>query len=509
MLRRKILKVLAAALMLTAIVGMSADTARGEMEKYRKGVDYSSYIDYDRYIDIEVWTDVDEYYEGDNITVYFRANKDCYVVLYNLDSRGNVNILYPADRWDDSRVERDRTYRIPDSYDDYELTVRGPEGVEYIQAVASMMPLPIPQWGGDYGPVAEGDPIDYMDYINAEHFGKDNRIALDMTLFRVKEWHQAYYRPVYNYHRYDWNLSGMVYVDYPWGATIYVDGVYWGIAPLYIPRIYYGWHWITVYDRYGYCWEDRVHVYRNKTVILDNTVINTRAGVKSKYRDVRQKGYLNPEKNGYPDYSKNVRSKQTAMTEYKAKRGSDVRGVTKSALDPGAGVTRGNKGNSVTDRTTTKERTGSTFNDRGSTRERGTESRDNDRWDRSADKSRSTTRSTEKSGDAYDSRGSRSRDTDSKSGSSPDSRYKRSSSSRSSSSSSGEYDRSRSSGSSSSGRSSGSSSSGTYKRGSSSGSSGSSSRTGSSSGSRSGSSSGSRSSGSRNSGSEGSSKRGR
>jgi len=492
MLRRKLITVLATALMLTAIVGVSAQTARGEMEKYRSGVDYSSYIDYDRYIDVEVWTDVDEYYEGDNVTIYFRANKDCYVVLYNIDSRGNVNILYPVDRWDDSQVERDRTYRIPDSYDDYELTVKGPEGVEYIQAVASMMPLPIPEWGGDYGPVAEGDPIDYMDYINAEYFGKDNRIALDMTLFRVKEWQRAYYRPVYNYHHYDWNLSGMVYVDYPWGATIYIDGVYWGIAPLYIPRIYYGWHWITVYDRYGYCWEDRVHVYRNKTVILDNNVIHTRAGVKSKYRDVREKGYLNPEKNGYPEYSKTVRTKQAAMTEYKAKRTSGGRSAGKTAIDSRTKTTYGDRQNTTMDRSGTRAKTGnSSYDDHRSRQSSG--DRNNDSYDRTSTKSRSTSRSNERERETYDSRGSRSGDSDSRSGSSSDSRYKSGSSSRSSS---GSYERSRSSGSRSSGRSS---SSGSYKRSSGSSSSGSSSRGSSSSGS----------SRSKSSGSGNSSKRGR
>ncbi len=466
MLRRKIIKVLTAALMLTAAFGLTASTARGEMEKYRSGVDYSSYIDYDRYINVEVWTDVDEYYEGDNVTIYFRANKDCYLVLYNVDSRGNVNILYPVDRWDDARVERDRTYRIPDSYDDYELTVKGPEGVEYVQAVASMMPLPIPEWGGDYGPVAEGDPLDYMDYINAEYFGKDNRIALDMTLFRVKEWQPAYYRPVYNYHHYDWSLSGMVYVDYPWGATIYIDGVYWGIAPLYIPRIYYGWHWITVYDRYGYCWEDRVHVYRNKTVILDNNVIHTRAGVKSKYRDVREKGYLNPEKNGYPDYSKNVRTKQAAMTDYKAKRSSTDRTAVNSALDTRTKTTYNGERGATRDRSGT---TGKTENSSFDRHNRSSGSRGDDSYDRTATKSRTTTRSTERSRESYDSRGSRSGDGNSRSGSSAESNKRNSSSG----SSSGSYERSRSSGSRSSGRSS---SSGSYKRSSGSSSSGSSSR---------------------------------
>ncbi|MCP4705923.1 MAG: PEGA domain-containing protein, partial [candidate division Zixibacteria bacterium] len=205
-----------------------------------------------------------------------------------------------------------------------DLTVRGPEGIEYIQIVASRTPIPIPDWGSRYDLVAEGDPLDFLDYINAVYFDCDNgcSLAFDMTLFTVNEWHEEYYRPTHHYHHNDWNMTGMIYVDYPWGATIYIDGVYWGIAPLFIPRIYYGWHYITIYDRYGYCWEDRVNVFRRKSVVLDNTIIKTRAGVKSKYRDVRKKAYLDPSKNGYPDYVSKKRAKKEVWESRKTNKSS-------------------------------------------------------------------------------------------------------------------------------------------------------------------------------------------
>ncbi len=498
MLRRNIAKLITAVLTLTAVVAVSAETAMGQVEEYRRGVDYSAYIDHDRYINIEVWTDTDEYYEGDDITVYFRADKDCYVVLYNIDTEGNVNVLYPADQHDEIRVEKDRVYRIPDSYDKYDLTVNGPEGVEYIQAVASMMPLPIPDWGYS-GPVVynDEDPIDFMDYINAIYFGKENRIALDMTLFRVNEWHQAYYRPVHVYHNYDWDLSGMVYIDYPWGATIYIDGIYWGIAPLYIPRIYYGWHWITVYDRYGYCWENRIQVVRHRTIILDDNTIHTRQDIKSRYRDVQKKGYLNPDKNGYPDYSKNVRTKQAAMDDYKSKRAAGKTGLAFDRSDSRTKRSAEGVYNSLSGQSSSRSKSGTTSERQSG--ERGTKSSEGDSYDRSSSKSRSSSRETDKSNESYRSRGTKSSES-SGSSNSRDNEYRRGSSSRSSSSSSGgEYKRSSSSRSSGSNESSGSSS-----RSKSSGSSSRSSDSGSSS-SKSGSSD--RSSGSDNSG--GSSKRGR
>ncbi|MCP4706171.1 MAG: DUF4384 domain-containing protein, partial [candidate division Zixibacteria bacterium] len=129
------------------MISMLSLPATAQHERYRDDVNYGQYIRYDKYLDVEIWTDDDEYYDGEDITIKFRANKDCYVIVYNIDTRGNVNLLYPSDQWDDTKIERDRIYRIPDSYDDYDLTVRGPEGIEYIQIVASRTPIPIPDWG--------------------------------------------------------------------------------------------------------------------------------------------------------------------------------------------------------------------------------------------------------------------------------------------------------------------------------------------------------------------------
>ncbi len=320
-------------LMAAVMISMLSLPAAAQYERYEDNVSYSQYIKYDRYLDVEIWTDDDEYYDGENISIQFRANKDCYVVIYNIDTRGNVNLLYPSDQWDDDKIERDRIYRIPNSQDDYDLTVRGPEGIEYIQVVASRTPIRIPDWDNGFDMVATGDPLDFLDYINAVYFGCDDgcSLAFDMTLFTVSEWQEEYYRPVHNYYHNDWNMCGMIYIDYPWGGSVYIDGVYWGIAPLFIPRIYYGWHYVTIYDSYGYCWEDRVNVFRRKSVVLDNTIIKTRAGVKSKYRDVRTKAYLDPAKNGYPDYA----TKKTVRKEvWDTKRASITGGsVYKNRVD--------------------------------------------------------------------------------------------------------------------------------------------------------------------------------
>jgi hypothetical protein len=314
---------------LAAITALTASVA-AEIIPYDRTVDYAQYIRRDNYIDVEIWTDNDEYYEGDKITVYFKANNDCFAAIYNIDTRGRVNLLFPSESGEAARIKGGRIYELPDRYDDYELTVQGPPGTEYLQIVASNDPFILPRWLDEGRLVCEDDPYDFMDYINASYFGCARNCvrALDMTSFVVKEWHNYYFRPIHHYHYPDWSVCGSIYIDYPFGATIYIDGVYWGIAPLFIPRVYFGYHYITIYDWNGYCWEDRINVVRYRSVILDDTIIRTRAGVKSRYREVSRRGFLDPVKNGYPDYHKEIRVKET----YKA--------VSRQNLDYTSGKTR-------------------------------------------------------------------------------------------------------------------------------------------------------------------------
>jgi len=345
--------------MLAALVVLVTVSARADIIPYESNVDYSGYIKHDRFLNVEIWTDDDEYYQGDNMNISFRADQDCFVAIYNIDTRGRVNLLFPYGQQDEGWIEGGRTYQIPDGNDDFDLTVRGPEGEEFLQIVASRRPFPIPNWYGGTGLICDDDPYDFMNYVNVSYFGCEGNCkqAFDVTSFGVREWHDYYFRPVYVYdhhHDWDWGLYGSVYIDYPFGATIYIDGVYWGIAPLFLPRIYYGWHYITLYDHYGHCWEDEVHVIKHKSIVLDNTIIRPRPDIKSRFKDVRAKAYLDPIKNGYPEFQKEVRTKQN-LKPVASKVESGTR--YKVADEKAARETYSAKSRN-TERTTVKSRTG-------------------------------------------------------------------------------------------------------------------------------------------------------
>ncbi len=299
----------------------------------------------DRYLDVDVWTNHadGEYYEGDNITIGFRASRDAFVAIYSIDTRGNVNMLFPSHPDENNFVKGGESYYLPGAYDDYDLVVSGPEGVENIQVLASRERFPIPDWYPQSGLQFDyGDRFEYMDYLNQQYFVRygGQRFAYDRTSIYVNEWEPTYFRPVHAPYYPSWTVTGNVYLDYGWGHSVYINGVYWGCTPLYIPRIYVGWHTVTVYDRYGYCWERDVHITHYNTVVLDKTVISTSPTVKSKYKEVRVAGYQNPSQAGYKNYESKVASMKSVSKSTVSKSTTVTNGktVTRSKTTAGEAV---------------------------------------------------------------------------------------------------------------------------------------------------------------------------
>jgi hypothetical protein len=228
------------------------------------------------YLDIEVWVDRGEgatYYPGEEIRVYFRASRDCYVVIYNINTRGYANLLYPYDRYDDYYVEGGRTYGIPDRFDDYDLTVDGPPGTEYIQAVASFEPISVPNFPGVYDYAEEiyaysldgEDPYEFMETVNREIVSYD--YASDVCIFNVEYRHPRWYywpRVVYVDRPVD-VVWGGAYFGYPWGVEVWVDGVFYGITPITIPALVVGRHWVTFWYSGCWIWRDWFWIRRDYT----------------------------------------------------------------------------------------------------------------------------------------------------------------------------------------------------------------------------------------------------
>ena len=284
-------------------------------------------------LDIDVWINKAEgstYYPGEDIRVYFRASRDCYVVVYNLDTRGYVNVLYPYSSSDERYVQGGRVYKIPGRYDDYSLTVDGPSGIEYVQAVASYEPLSVPGWSDYYregaGPEGirtlrmdeEEDPYVFMEWVNHQ-ISPYPDYATDMAYLHVRYPHPNwYYHPnLYQYYPYSYPYDlGSVYIWAPFAVDVYIDGIFFGIAPLTIPSFVCGRHFVTVYYNGCRLWDDYFFVDARRTVRLQ-------AKIDQRVRYVHQDPVIKDYRNWKEKEYRQVREQRLGSLEQKIRNRSD------------------------------------------------------------------------------------------------------------------------------------------------------------------------------------------
>ncbi len=267
--------------MMLLMAGLTANS-RGEQHGLRKTSN----------LDIDIWVNKGDdatYYYGEDVAVYFRASDDCYVVVYDIDPAGNVGVLFPRDYDNDCFVEGGKIYRIPDYQDDYRLEISGPRGYEYIYAIASYDYIRPPDF-------IRYESYDYSDwdYYNSDFVhatrGERERFVADLNDRIVNgPYVQAsvsfYINNYYRHHRwyrhwyYDPYAVGSVWIGVDWpGCEVWIDGCYWGIAPILVPSIYIGRHWVWIYYNGYPCWHDYVYVYQGRRAHVD---------VKIKRRDGR------------------------------------------------------------------------------------------------------------------------------------------------------------------------------------------------------------------------------
>jgi len=109
-------------------------TITSEMDEIRVGRDRSIIVTPDYHLRVDVWTDQSSYYTGEDIRIYFHANKDAYVYVFNTDTNGITRQIFPNYFDSDNFVRGGRTYSIPDP--GYRLEVTGPSGREYLRILA-------------------------------------------------------------------------------------------------------------------------------------------------------------------------------------------------------------------------------------------------------------------------------------------------------------------------------------------------------------------------------------
>ena len=92
---------------------------------------------------VKLWTNKSNYKLGDSIVFYFRAERDCYLNLVDINSRGEISMIFPNRYHPDNFVKRGVTYRIPDKGYGFSFEVEPPAGTDRIYAIAGTRPLDI------------------------------------------------------------------------------------------------------------------------------------------------------------------------------------------------------------------------------------------------------------------------------------------------------------------------------------------------------------------------------
>jgi hypothetical protein len=131
----------AATIILLACSGLALGAEESDKMKKDVIVEDLSRIRWDNpdfKIQIQVLGDRKTFRVGDEIEFRFRTDKVAYVTLVDVGTSGRVHVIFP-NKWNrENRVEANRWYRVPPRRSDFAFQVRGPAGVNYVKAIASL-----------------------------------------------------------------------------------------------------------------------------------------------------------------------------------------------------------------------------------------------------------------------------------------------------------------------------------------------------------------------------------
>jgi len=96
-------------------------------------------------LQVDVWIDRADgaiYQQGEKLTVFIRASKDCNLYLIYHDAEGKDILIYPNARQANNRILSGVIYQIPDSRDTFNFTIQPPFGSEILKAIVANKNLP-------------------------------------------------------------------------------------------------------------------------------------------------------------------------------------------------------------------------------------------------------------------------------------------------------------------------------------------------------------------------------
>ena len=171
-------------------------------------------------ISVELWTERSEYPPGEAIRLFFQLTSRSYVYIYNIDTEGRVNLLFP-NRFDRKNYLQPGVHELPGK--GYSLVLEEGEGYQHIQAFVSKDPIPIfstirsTTYEQEAFPRLSVNPEEFRSRLSKDIQGKVPSKTWDTDWIRI---------------RVTRNLSSLSIDSLPWGAKVYLDGELIGRTPL-------------------------------------------------------------------------------------------------------------------------------------------------------------------------------------------------------------------------------------------------------------------------------------
>lgn len=94
---------------------------------------------------VELWTDRKDgqYHIGNDLVIYFKANKDSRVTLFDVGTSGKVHIIFPNEFQENNSIKAGQTYRIPAEDAKWTFKLQGPAGKNILKAIATIQDVQI------------------------------------------------------------------------------------------------------------------------------------------------------------------------------------------------------------------------------------------------------------------------------------------------------------------------------------------------------------------------------
>jgi hypothetical protein len=120
---------------------------------------------------------------GETVSFVFAADRECYLYIIDIGTSGKAHVLFPNQWQQANKAEPNRVYMLPPQGSNVVFRVKGPEGVNYLKAIATLKPIESVERAATKG---EGP---FAEILNPAEAFKD--VAAELSQQTTKNWAEA------------------------------------------------------------------------------------------------------------------------------------------------------------------------------------------------------------------------------------------------------------------------------------------------------------------------------